>query len=223
MKKGGYTVLNAIPYPDDITESFDVEYYCDDPAVELETFGNKCIVKGVRDGEAQITVVSTMQESGTVIRVCKVKVGTATQKQVKPGMKVVSGGIAYKVSSVTVKGGTVKAIGISNAKKTSLKIPSAIKIAKKKYTVTAVASKAFKSNKKLKSVVFGANVKRVGEKAFYGCKNLQSVQFKSGKAKFGKQAFAKTDSKMKLKAKKADQKTYQKRLKKAGAKNVTVK
>ena len=49
MKKGGYTVLNAIPYPDDITESFDVEYYCDDPAVELETFGNKCIVKGVRD------------------------------------------------------------------------------------------------------------------------------------------------------------------------------
>jgi len=28
---------------------------------------------------------------------------------------------------------------------------------------------------------------------------------------------------MKLKAKKADQKTYQKRLKKAGAKNVTVK
>ena len=121
----------AIPYPDDITESFDVEYYCDDPAVELETFGNKCIVKGVRDGEAQITVVSTIQESGTVIRVCKVKVGTATQKQVKPGMKVVSGGIAYKVSSVTVKGGTVKAIGISNAKKTSLKIPSAIKIAKK--------------------------------------------------------------------------------------------
>ena len=57
---------------------------------------------------------------------------------------------------------------------------------------------------------------------FYGCKNLQSVQFKSGKAKFGKQAFAKTDSKMKLKAKKADQETYQKRLKKAGAKNVTV-
>lgn len=222
MKKGGYTVLNAIPYPDDITESFDVEYYCDDPAVELETFGNKCIVKGVRDGEAQITVVSTIQESGTVIRVCKVKVGTATQKQVKPGMKVVSGGIAYKVSSVTVKGGTVKAIGISNAKKTSLKIPSAIKIAKKKYTVTAVASKAFKSNKKLKSVVFGANVKRVGDKAFYGCKNLKTVQFKAGKAKFGKQAFAKTDSKMKLKAKKADQKTYQKRLKKAGAKNVTV-
>ena len=66
-------------------------------------------------------------------------------------------------------------------------------------------------------------MKWVGDKAFYGCKNLKTVQFKAGKAKFGKQAFAKTDSKMKLKAKKADQKTYQKRLKKAGAKNVTVK
>ena len=67
LKKGGYTVLNAIPYPDDITESFNVEYYCDDPAVELETFGNKCIVKGVRDGEAQITVVSSMLESWKII------------------------------------------------------------------------------------------------------------------------------------------------------------
>lgn len=222
LKKGGYTVLNAVPYPDDFTEDFSVEYYCDDPAVEMEAFGNKCIVKGVRDGEAQITAVASLMDSGTVIQTCKVKVGTAAEKQVKPGMKVISGGIAYKVSSITVKGGTVKVIGISNAKKTSLKFPSTITISKKKYAVTAIASKAFKSNKKLKSVVFGANVKRVGDKAFYGCKNLKTVQFKSGKAKFGKQAFAKTASKMKLKAKKADQKTYQKRLKKAGAKNVTV-
>lgn len=221
LKKGDYTVLKPDIYPSDCTEFLDVQYYCEDPAVEIETVGSNCIVRGAKDGTAQITAFIN-SEYGTSLQICKVQVGKASAKEVKPGSKAIAGGIVYKVTSITAKGGTVKAIGLSNAKKTSVKISATITIAKKKYAVTAVAPKAFKGNKKLKSVVFGANVKKVGTQAFTGCKNLKSLQFKSGNTKFGKQAFAKTAAKVKLKAKKADRKTYLKRLKKAGVKKIAI-
>lgn len=192
IKKGGYTVLSPTLFPSNNTEDVDMVYYCSDPAVRLEQIGNKCIVKGVKDGEAQVIAVASTMEVGNVIKTCKVKVGTAAQRVIKPGSRVVSGGIAYKVTSVTLKGGTVKVIGISNAKKTRLNIPKTITISQKKYAVTAVGAKAFKGNKKLRSAVIGANVRYIGDKAFYGCKKLRSVTFKNKKVKVGKQVFVKT-------------------------------
>ena len=246
LKKGGYTILTATPSPEESSEHFDIQYYCADPAVSIEQVGYKCIVTGAKDGTATVMAMGSNDDMGSMFQSCLVKVGNATQKNIRPGYKVTKSGIDYKVTSITAKGGTVKVTGISDTKKSSLKIPAQITIDKKKYQITAVAAKACKGNKKLKSVVIGSNVKTIGEsafenctkltkvvfgkqvksvgkKAFYKCRKLKQVELKSAKTIFKKQSLAKTAAKVQLKAKKADYKTYEKRLKKAGVKKVVKK
>lgn len=243
IKKGDYIVLKATPSQESANGYVDLQYYCTDPAVELEQIGNKCIVTGVKNGTANIFAIANMDE-GNVIQNCKITVGTAPDN-IRPGYKVTKSGINYKVTSITAKGGTVKVTGIADTKKSTLKVPASITINKKKYQVTAVSANACKGNKTLKTVilgskvtkigdrafenctkltrvVFGKQVKTVGEKAFYKCKKLKTLELKGAKTVFKKQSLAKTASKVQLKTKKANVKTYEKRLKKAGVKKVTV-
>lgn len=44
-----------------------------------------------------------------------------------------------------------------------------------------IATKAVKNNKKVKSVVVGANVKKIANKAFFKCPNLKKITIKSVK------------------------------------------
>lgn len=65
------------------------------------------------------------------------------------------------------------------AKKIS--IPATVKSKGITYKVTSIATKAVKNNKKVKSVVVGANVKKIANKAFFKCPNLKKITIKSVK------------------------------------------
>ena len=97
----------------------------------------------------------------------------------KVGKKVtVSTGI-YKVTKSTAKAKEVTFTKPKSSKKTSLTIPSTVKIGGQIYKVTEVSAKAFKNNKKLKTVTIGKNVKKIGKEAFFGCKKLKKITIKS--------------------------------------------
>lgn len=91
---------------------------------------------------------------------------------------------------ITVKGITYKinkkeATVISASKSGKIVIPAKVKT----YKVTGIADKAFKGNKKIKSVTVGANVKTIGKEAFSSCKKLKKLTIGSKVKKIGKNAF----------------------------------
>lgn len=106
----------------------------------------------------------------------------------------------------------------SALKKSTITIPSTVKIDGKTVKVTSIANNAFKNNKKLTKVVIGENIKTIGSKAFYGCKNLKSVKIKSTKlTKIGSNAFKGINKKASFKVPKKQLKKYTKMIIKAGA------
>ena len=99
------------------------------------------------------------------------------KKAAKVGTKFVVAGQTYKV---TKAGKEVSFIAAKkNAKKIS--IPATVKSKGITYKVTSIATKAVKNNKKVKSVVVGANVKKIANKAFFKCPNLKKITIKSVK------------------------------------------
>lgn len=97
------------------------------------------------------------------------------KKAAKVGTKFVVAGQTYKV---TKAGKEVSFIAAKkNAKKIS--IPATVKSKGITYKVTSIATKAVKNNKKVKSVVVGANVKKIANKAFFKCPNLKKITIKS--------------------------------------------
>lgn len=129
-----------------------------------------------------------------------------------------------------------------NTAATAIVVPDTITVNNTKYTVTEISAKAYKNNKKLKSVTIGKNVtsigasafegctaltkvvipakvKKIGKKAFYGCKKLKNVTIKTKKLTdktVGSKAFGKIHSKAVVKVPKAKLKAYKKILKKKG-------
>ena len=69
----------------------------------------------------------------------------------------------------------VQFTGVSKKSVTSVVIPATIKINEQNYKVTGIKANALKSNKKVKKLTVGENVRVIGKKAFYGCKNLKSI------------------------------------------------
>ena len=88
-------------------------------------------------------------------------------------------GNIYKVTSSRSSSQTVAFIG--NKVKTSVTIPTTIKIKGATYKVTEISTNAFKNNRKLKKVVIGQNIVRIGKNAFYGCKKLTAITIKSSR------------------------------------------
>ena len=86
-------------------------------------------------------------------------------------------------STLTVKGQkyslkdaakkTVVFTGMTNKKKTSLSIPSAVRYKGVIYRVTEIGAKACAGNKKLKKVTIGSKIVRIRTNAFSGCVNLK--------------------------------------------------
>lgn len=102
---------------------------------------------------------------------------------------------------------------------TKVSIPEKIKVNGKTYKVTSIAAKAFKNNKKLKSVVIPKTVKKIGKQAFYGCSKLKKITIKTKMLKMnrvGSKAFAKIYKKPTIKVPKKKYKSYKKILKKRG-------
>ena len=129
--------------------------------------------------------------------------GVGTQKTISTG--------TYKVTTSSAKGKEVSFMKPASSKKTSLTIPATVKIDGYTYKVTEIAPKAFKNNKKLKSVTFGKNVKKIGKEAFSGCKNLNKITIKSTVLKsVGKNAIKGIDSKATIKVPKKQLAKYKK-------------
>ena len=82
------------------------------------------------------------------------------------------GGNTYKIDGKTV---TL----VKGAKKAKVNIPATVKYQGKKYKVTAIAAGAFKSNKKIKTVTIGKNIRSIGKKAFYKDSKLGKVIIKT--------------------------------------------
>ena len=126
-------------------------------------------------------------------------------------------GNIYKVTSSRSSSQTVAFIG--NKVKTSVILPTTIKIKGATYKVTEISTNAFKNNRKLKKVVIGQNIVRIGKNAFYGCKKLTSITIKSSRLtlkNIGKNAFKNTSPKATVKVPKKQKALYNQILKKRG-------
>ena len=126
-------------------------------------------------------------------------------------------GNIYKVTSSRSSSQTVAFIG--NKVKTSVIIPTTIKIKGATYKVTEISTNAFKNNRKLKKVVIGQNIVRIGKNAFYGCKKLTSITIKSSRLtlkNIGKNAFKNTSPKATVKVPKKQKALYNHIFKKRG-------
>ena len=126
-------------------------------------------------------------------------------------------GNIYKVTSSRSSSQTVAFIG--NKVKTSVTIPTTIKIKGATYKVTEISTNAFKNNRKLKKVVIGQNIVKIGKNAFYGCKNLTSITIKPSQLtlkNIGKNAFKNTSPKATVKVPKKQKVLYNQILKKRG-------
>ena len=126
-------------------------------------------------------------------------------------------GNIYKVTSSRPSSQTVAFIG--NKVKTSVIIPTTIKIKGATYKVTEISTNAFKNNRKLKKVVIGQNIVRIGKNAFYGCKKLTSITIKSSRLtlkNIGKNAFKNTSPKATVKVPKKQKALYNQIFKKRG-------
>lgn len=97
----------------------------------------------------------------------------------------------YKVTNADTSGqGTVTLIAPNKKTLSKVKIASTVTIGEKKFKITEVNQKAFRNNKKLKSVVIGENVTKIGDNAFAGCKVLKSVEIGKNVTQIGKSAFS---------------------------------
>ena len=126
-------------------------------------------------------------------------------------------GNIYKVTSSRSSSRTVAFIG--NKVKTSVTIPTTIKIKGATYKATEISTNAFKNNRKLKKVVIGQNIVKIGKNAFYGCKKLTSITIKSSRLtlkNIGKNAFKNTSPKATVKVPKKQKALYNQILKKRG-------
>ena len=119
----------------------------------------------------------------------------------------------YKVTNARTDGkGTVELVSIpSNSKKTTITVPSTIKISGKTFRVNSIGSKAFKNKTHVKKVVLGKYITKIGQESFYGCKKLNTIEIKSTNLKsVGKNAVAKIHKKAYIKVPSSKVRTYKK-------------
>ena len=157
----------------------------------------------------------------SVIAPGKTNAPAAAKAPETAGTKIASKkGDTYKVTDTSGKIPEVELTKSAAKKKAkTVVIPKTVKVDGVNYKVTAIAEKAFAGNKKLKTVVIGADIEKIGAKAFYKCVNLKKVTIQTTKLKakaVGTKAFAKIHKKAVVKVPKAKKKAYKKWLKKRG-------
>lgn len=107
----------------------------------------------------------------------------------KPQATVKTFSDAYNVYTVNKSGSTVTLKKPRSRNVTTAKIPSTVKAHGKTYQVTAIASNAFKSCRKLKQATISGNITSIGSNAFQGCSALRTVKIGSKVTSIGAKAF----------------------------------
>lgn len=142
---------------------------------------------------------------------------------VKKGTTFTVKGYKYRVTSNLVKNPTVTVVGYKNKKLAKVNVVSAVNYKKVNFKVTAIGNKAFKNQKKTKSIVIGKNVKTIGTQAFAGDSKVKKIKVKSTVlSKVGSKAFTGIDKKAIIKVPAKQLKSYKKMMKNKGQKK-TVK
>ena len=127
------------------------------------------------------------------------------------GTKVTLSSGQYKVTKSSSNTKEVIFIKPKSSKKKSIIIPVTITIDGHIYKVTAIGDRAFKNNKKLKSVTIGKNIKKIGKEAFRNCTKLKKITIKSTVLKsVGKNAIKGINKKATIKVPKKRLKKYKK-------------
>lgn len=129
--------------------------------------------------------------ASVIIKGCGTYDGTIVHK-----FKIVSSAKGTKLTDkktgtvYTVTGGSTVALKEQkNTSKTTVTVPSRIKIKGVTYQVTSIAKNAFKNNRKLKKVVIPKSVTSIGAGAFEGCSALKSVELGGQVKSIGSRAF----------------------------------
>lgn len=184
--------------------------YCKDCGITLK-IGNNIPALG-HTWEKKSVISPTYTKKGTITYICKrckEKKAVTTKKLAYPkvGTTYLVSGSTYKV---TKAGAEVMVYKTSKVAR-SVTIPATIKAKGITYKVTAIGTKAFNGNKKLKKVTIGANIKKISNNAFFKCKSLKMVTIKSvllTKKTANKKAFKGVNKKMVIKVPKKMKKAY---------------
>ena len=146
-----------------------------------------------------------------------------TQKIARKGETYKIGSGYYKVTDASVTKGTVTYVKPLKATLKSAVVPSVVRIQNHTYKVTAVASKAFRNNKRLTKVTIGKNVKTIGSSAFEGAKKLKSIKIQTKVLKsVGKKTFRNIHKNAVIRVPSSKHKTYKKILKGKGQKSTVM-
>ncbi len=141
------------------------------------------IVTGIAEGK--VTIIATAMDGGGASASCEITIeegesqSPSEEKFPDVGTKIRLSTGTYQVTKASNKAREVTFVKPKNSKKITLSIPPTITIDGYCYKVTAIANKACKGNKKLKSVKIGGNVKKIGKEAFLNCKRLRRIAVKS--------------------------------------------
>lgn len=168
----------------------------------IATVSEDGTVKGIKEGEAEITVKAL--DSG-FSKTVKVTVKEPEPEKQPSTPSAASQPSAPATDNNTVASGTTVTVGTNNyivtdntsvayagttnAKATKISIPATVKIGAATYKVTSVSANAFKGNKKIKSVTIGSNVTSIGKATFANCKKLTSVVIGKNVKTIGSKAF----------------------------------
>lgn len=189
--------------------------YCKDCGITLK-IGKNIPALG-HTWEKKSVISPTYTKKGTITYICKrckEKKAVTTKKLAYPkvGTRYTVSGSTYKV---TKAGAEVMVYKTSKVAR-SVIIPATIKAKGITYKVTAIGTKAFNGNKKLKKVTIGANIAKISNNAFFKCKSLKMVTIKSvllTKKTVNKKAFKGVNKKMVIKVPKKMKKAYVKMFK----------
>lgn len=184
--------------------------YCKDCGITLK-IGKNIPALG-HTWEKKSVISPTYTKKGTITYICKrckEKKAVTTKKLAYPkvGTRYTVSGSTYKV---TKAGAEVMVYKTSKVAR-SVIIPATIKAKGITYKVTAIGTKAFNGNKKLKKVTIGANIKKISNNAFFKCRSLKMVTIKSvllTKKTANKKAFKGVNKKMVIKVPKKMKKVY---------------
>ena len=173
--------------------------------------------KAKNEASLTLKVNPSKANNNSVIKVNKV----VTDKKTSAKYKITK--IVKKSGKIT--GGTVAYIKPNNKNCKKATVPGFIVLNGVKFKVTVIAKNAFKNNKSLKTVIIGANVKKIGSNAFRNCKNLKKITFKSKNiTQIGGNAFKGIYKKANVIIPKKKLTKYKKLLKKGGlGKNAVIK
>ena len=165
-------------------------------------------------GTGKITKPASYTKTGIKTYTCKI-CGTkrieAINKIPMPrvGTVYTIAGNQYRITKAGAEVSLIK----TNAKAKNINIPATIKANGITYKVTTIVAKAFKQNKKLQSVIVGANVKSISNNAFFKCLSLKTVNLKTvllTSKTASKKAFKGANKKLVIKVPKKVKKSYKK-------------